>query len=221
MNASVGDAISNALGAAQSCSEDAECTLVATTTACGGTCGAPVNTGGKAAVEAVVSWVSDNICTANDYGASCGYSEPGCVGPNPGCVDGTCVYAKPLPPEGCPTGTFAPYNSPECLGATCENMSTSVNGAIDAAVAAAKACTKDKQCVIVQTSTACQGTCGVAVNKDDKSGVKDVVEWVSENICEENDFASMCGYATPSCLAPNPGCEAGACVYIKVSDKDL
>ena len=212
MSQAKNDAIAQAVAVGSFCSDDAECVVVSTSTACAGTCGAAVNSDAAESVGQVVDWVDTNLCEAHDFAAQCGYSTPKCVAPDPGCVDGHCVYAKP-PPPGCPEGTFLPYESEDCVEATCQNMGTAVWGAVEDALDGATSCTASSQCIIVPTSTACGGTCGAAINAASADMVAEVIGWVDDNICLPNDYGMQCGYATPDCIAPNPGCVEGLCVY--------
>jgi hypothetical protein len=89
------EAIQKAVEAAQKCQggEEGECVMVATSTDCGGTCGAAVNAGMQNDVLKVVGWVDDNLCKKFGYKAKCGYSTPKCQAPKPVCGKGMCWYA--------------------------------------------------------------------------------------------------------------------------------
>lgn len=211
-------AIDSAVDASNNCEIDNDCEAVDKSTACMGACPVAINQAHKDAFAATLDALDKGICVANDYAKKCGYATPKCLAPNPGCVAGKCVYSKPKdppPPVGCQAGFFKAYGSDVCEEATCANMATAKANAINVAVAAAQTCTADNQCVIVQTGTQCGGTCGAAVNSAAKDAVTVVVQWVDKNICQANDYPKQCGYATPGCIAPNPGCKAGICVYNK------
>ena len=206
--------IESAVEEAQTCTASDECVIVGTGTECAGTCGAAVNETKKGPLLELLSWVDENICLHGDYASKCGYATPDCIEPNPGCVDGKCVYLKPGAPS-CPPGMYLPYGGGDCTSATCDNMSGSVSKAIQSAVADAKKCTADAQCIIVGTGQSCWGDCGSAIHMDHKAAVEEVVAWVDEYICDANDYAGKCGYMTPGCMAPDPGCKDGLCVYAK------
>ena len=210
-------AIEAAVDASNDCQVDEDCEAVDKSTACMGACPVAINSGHKDAFAATLGALDKAICVANDYAKLCGYATPKCLGPNPGCVAGKCVYSKPKdpPPAACPPGFFKAYGSDVCQVADCANMASAKAAAINSAVDAAKACAADSDCVIVQTGTQCGGTCGAAINGAGKAAVTAVVQWVDDNICKANDYPKLCGYATPGCLAPNPGCNAGVCVYNK------
>jgi hypothetical protein len=87
-------AIDAVLLAARTCTgaEPEECVVVATTTACGGTCGEAVNAGMANDLAKVVGWIDDNLCKPFDFPAKCGYTTPKCMAPKPTCVKGQCAY---------------------------------------------------------------------------------------------------------------------------------
>lgn len=115
----------------------------------------------------------------------------------------------------CAPGYFHGFGKTECLEATCDNMAKVLKESIDAAVAKSHSCTgaEDGECMVVATSTACQGTCGMAVNSGMANDVALVVGWVDDHICKEFGYAAKCGYSTPKCMAPKPFCSGGTCAY--------
>ncbi len=116
----------------------------------------------------------------------------------------------------CSAGSFLPMNETVCKEATCANMAAAVAAALNAAtVQAAAGCTADEQCTAVSTTTACQGTCGAVVKKDAAAAMASTVAWLDANICKPQGYAGKCGYGTPSCKGPVPGCVAGKCVFDK------
>jgi len=215
MSKALWDGINAAVEANNACAIDADCTTADQSTACQGACPAAINVAKKVAFGAAVDALDQSICKANNYAAKCGYATPKCMAPKPGCVAGKCVYNKPPTPPACKPGYFKAYGSDVCEEATCKAMATAKNTAINDAVKAAKACSADAECGIVMTGTQCGGTCGAAVNKAQAAAVTKVVNWVDNNICKPQGYPGKCGYATPGCMMPNPGCKAGECVYAK------
>lgn len=138
-------------------------------------------------------------------------------------ADSSSGCAKPQPPnttcEGtiwmCADGYFKGYGKTECIEANCDNLIKEVWAAIDDMVGKSKACNQDDDCVIASTSTACQGSCGAAVNSGMQNDVMKIVGWVDDNLCKKYGYAAKCGYATPKCMAPAPACVAGKCQYNK------
>ena len=94
-------------------------------------------------------------------------------------------------------------------------MNKAKNNAIKTVVDNAKACNVDGDCIIASKYTKCAGACGVAINKDKEADLKTMLGWVDSNICIPLDYAKQCGYMTPMCMQPNPGCLNQACVYNK------
>ncbi len=115
----------------------------------------------------------------------------------------------------CAPGYFHGFGTTDCWEATCDNMAKVLGESINAAVAKSHTCAAGEQdeCVVVSTSTACQGTCGMAVNSGMANDVALVVGWVDDHICKEFGYAAKCGYSTPKCMAPKPFCNGGTCAY--------
>lgn len=135
----------------------------------------------------------------------------------------TSLCPAPQPPgtvcEGsywvCAPGYFHNYGKSTCLEATCANMKAALDAALAEVEAKTHGCSggDEGECVVVATTTACQGSCGVAVNGGMANDVALAVGWVDEHICKAFAFADKCGYSTPKCMAPAPACVDGVCVY--------
>lgn len=76
-------------------------------------------------------------------------------------------------------------------------------------------CQHDTDCTSVSTTTACQGTCGVGLNVNFVDAFQKGLAALDDKFCQQTGFAAQCGYTTPKCIAPNPGCVDGQCVYKK------
>jgi hypothetical protein len=135
----------------------------------------------------------------------------------------TSLCPAPQPPgtvcEGsywvCAPGYFHNYGKSACLEATCANMKAALDAALAEVEAKTHGCSggDEGECVVVATTTACQGSCGLAVNGGMANDVALAVGWVDEHICKAFAFADKCGYSTPKCMAPAPACVDGVCVY--------
>ena len=229
MSKALQDAIKALVDASNDCKEDGDCEIAQTGTACQGTCGAAINKQLKMGFGGKLATIDDKVCKATGYAGKCGFATPGCLAPTPGCVAGKCVYTKPTggcsapQPQNteckdgkwvCKAQYFLPIGKTDCVEATCANKSKAKNEAIDEAVKASQSCSKDDECTVVATSTACNGTCGAAVNKSQAADVEKIVK-AADAICMVAGPDGKCPYFTPKCLAPNPGCDGGVCVYAK------
>ena len=76
-------------------------------------------------------------------------------------------------------------------------------------------CGQDSDCVVVPSGTACQGTCGVALNADSAAAFAAALAKLDDKYCISVNFSATCGYSTPKCMAPAPACVDGTCVYTK------
>lgn len=217
--------------AAKTCASTADCTTVDMSTACQGACPMASHKDVVGAIAAQLKDFSSNVCVAWDAPGKCGYATPGCLAPNPTCEDGVCVYT-PTKPVGnctgpqpantvcegsnwvCKPGAFHGWNDTACQEANCDNMKSALQALLPPYVDGST-CQGDEDCTTVDVSTACQGACPLAVSVGVKDEVAKAVGWFDDNVCKPHDFATNCGYSTPKCMAPNPGCKAGKCVYNK------
>jgi hypothetical protein len=197
----------------RSCEKHSECIMTGTNTACFSGCGAVVSKAYEDQVQAAVA-SANAFCVESGYAEQCGTPEPVlCEQTNPGCLDGVC---SPDLMEPCPSSTFPTHpEDGQCAQATCNTMSNAVSKLILEAVQDANACEEDTDCVVVSTDTGCRGECGAAVNAASTAVVSDAIAWIDEQICSAHDFATECGFSTPDCAVPVPGCVDKQCVYSK------
>ena len=101
-----------------------------------------------------------------------------------------------------------------CVEANCEAIGAARSALYkQVEVDGAKACSAKTDCVIFDTNTACAGTCGTAVHKDTVPALTALFTSFDADVCKAFGAAGTCGYSTPSCMQPDPTCEAGVCVY--------
>ena len=101
-----------------------------------------------------------------------------------------------------------------CVDMNCKAIGEAKNALYKQVISdGAKACSVKGDCVMLNTNTACTGTCGTAVHKDTADVLKALVSSFYLDVCQVFDAAGKCGYSTPSCTQPDPTCEAGVCVY--------
>lgn len=117
----------------------------------------------------------------------------------------------------CPVGSFKPPKGDgKCVEATCANMAAAVSAVIAyAQTKYEQGCNADSDCTVASTSTACSGTCGIAIVKTAAAALATDMAAVDSQICKPFDYGGKCGFATPSCMEPTPGCVSGKCVYSK------
>jgi len=104
-----------------------------------------------------------------------------------------------------------------CVEATCEVLQAALLAGIDSLTVNHQLCGKDEDCVIVASSTACQGTCGVALSKSQAQAFKDGIAALDQKLCKDTNFATKCQYVAPKCAAPAPACVNTQCVYSKAA----
>lgn len=119
-------------------------------------------------------------------------------------------------PVGCSAGQFQDPTDSQCKEASCKAMSEALYASISAALASSNDCKQDTDCVMASTGTACQGTCGAPIHKDHEAAFKAKIDAIDAAVCKATGYPGKCGYSTPGCMQPKPGCEKGKCVYNKV-----
>lgn len=87
---------------------------------------------------------------------------------------------------------------------------------INRVVEKAGVCRADEDCVRVDTSTQCQGTCGAYVNRMFARRVQRFIDQVDERHCTGYQEAG-CPFATPDCQETVGACVGGACVAAPAS----
>jgi hypothetical protein len=189
------DGVNALLATAQTCDKSSECVHVWADTSCQGTCGYAVNFARKDDFQAGLAALDETLCKATNYPDHCGYATPGCMEPKVACEDGMCTaWAK---------------------GPTCEDMKAALDQKLAGLIDAANTCTVDSDCAHASTTTACQGTCGVAIRADRLGEFATQLAAMDQELCVATDYAAQCGYSTPKCMAPDPGCVDQRCVYDK------
>ena len=104
----------------------------------------------------------------------------------------------------------APADALDCA-ATMTALQAAIAGILDSH----NDCQQDADCTQVSVSTACQGACGSAVNIQYVSAFQTLLAALDHQYCTQTGYAAACGYASPKCIAPNPGCINSKCVYKK------
>ena len=81
--------------------------------------------------------------------------------------------------------------------------------AVSTALEGATACVQDTDCVDMDVSNLCYGTCPVAVNRADVDYVDKVIGEAESAFC--TGYMEQCGYTTPECPVRTPVCNHGRC----------
>ena len=163
--------------------------------------------GSDALVEAVCSGQSWSCPTGAVDAASC--PPDTCWGkapPDTACSGGQWV---------CKDGWLQLYPNGPCVEATCDTLKAALVAGLEALTTNHQLCAKDDDCVVVPSGTACQGTCGVALSKNQALPFADGLAALDQKLCKDTDFATKCGYSSPKCMAPAPACVAQKCIYSK------
>ena len=97
----------------------------------------------------------------------------------------------------------------------CTTTMAYLQHAIAALADSHQGCQQDAECTTVSTSTACMGACGIGLNASFASQFAAGLAALDDKYCNQTHYAALCGYATPKCIAPAPGCVNNKCVYKK------
>ena len=181
-----------------------------TTTDAGSSSGTTTDAGSS---SATTTDAGSSSATTTDAGSSSATTTD--AGSSSGATDTGSSSGADAGSGACKTGQFKDPTDLTCKDATCPNMSKALHGAISGLVASSNDCKEHTDCEIAATGTACQGTCGAAINKQALMGFKGKLAAIDQAVCKATGYAGKCGYSTPSCLAPTPGCVKGKCVYTK------
>lgn len=134
-----------------------------------------------------------------------------------GCFDGRClagfapVYCCDAGP--CPTGQQCQHRGGDmdfCAESTCEERLAKVGKRIDKWVDRKNRCESASDCVHIDTSTGCRGTCGTFVNAEKRDKVASKLERADEKFCTDY-IGDGCPYSTPSCIRQEAVCIGGRC----------
>jgi hypothetical protein len=95
----------------------------------------------------------------------------------------------------------------------CEKRLTKVNKAIHLISDLSRRCSRDEDCRAVATSTECEGTCGVAVNRLRAPFVSRAVQYLDRKICSDYQDDG-CSYAAVRCATQDVACIEGKCTKV-------
>ena len=93
--------------------------------------------------------------------------------------------------------------------ADCAADADAMHDAVAMALDGGTACRQDSDCVAMDVSNLCYGTCPVAVHRADVDRVSKAIDDAESALCEV--YMEQCGYSTPQCPARSPVCNQGRC----------
>ncbi len=137
---------------------------------------------------------------------------------NGGCANSgdKCVCASSAPHvDDCPLEVCVP----DC-DAHCKQRVKRVTHRINQLVRRASRCHQSRECVRIDTTTECVGTCGAWVNQRYAEVVKRAIDQLDEKICSTYQ-EDGCPFATPACQLERGACVRGQCVGVPVSSQSI
>jgi hypothetical protein len=139
--------------------------------------------------------------------------------PGLGCFDGQCIagFAPVFCCDSaqCPSGEQCQHGDgrmDRCPSKSrdCERRLEKVSHRTDSFVGHAAGCRNDEDCVRIETSTRCRGTCGAWVNRQFATRVERFVGRLDQRYCSvEGEYS--CTSASPRCRGEVGACIAGQC----------
>lgn len=96
---------------------------------------------------------------------------------------------------------------------SCNQRLSHANRLVEHVWAYHRACSSHYDCILVDPSTDCQGTCLTPINRVGYEQMRRVVAHLNRTICREHR-AMSCPYSTPACLATRPACVHGICIAV-------
>jgi len=103
---------------------------------------------------------------------------------------------------------------PDC-GPSCAERVRKISHSIKRLVRRASRCRADDQCVRIDTTTECMGTCGAWVNRKYADLVGSAIEKLDEHICGSYK-EDGCPFATPGCQLQRGACVDRRCVGVPI-----
>ncbi|WP_437995347.1 hypothetical protein WMF26_29065 [Sorangium sp. So ce185] len=94
----------------------------------------------------------------------------------------------------------------------CQRWHAHASSQVERVRAAHRACATDSDCVMVDTSTDCGGTCGEVIHRAGVQPMRRVISNLNATVCREHRRMG-CPYGTPACLASRAVCARGECTF--------
>ena len=132
-----------------------------------------------------------------------------CANPGDRCV---CVSSE-QGTDDCPLAVCVPDR---CEDPMCKKRVHKVTRWIERKVELTNACNESEQCVRIDTSTECVGTCGAWVNRSYIRRLKRTISIIDRRVCGTY-LEDGCPRLTPACRFEQGRCIAGRCVGVPLS----
>lgn len=136
-----------------------------------------------------------------------------------GCFDGKCIAGiAPVyccDKRECPASEQCQTQSGamrQCRGPVehCDVLQSKAQNQLARVLASATRCSADEDCVRVETSTRCGGTCGAWVHHRRADFVRRTVNYLDRSLCAAYE-RDECPFATPRCVNEAGVCREGRC----------
>lgn len=132
--------------------------------------------------------------------------------------DGTCRQPgdRCICVSSCPTCDDCALNVcvPAC-DQQCEERRGAVQQRINSVVEPSRKCDTDRDCVHIDTGTACGGTCGALVSQRHAARLEEVVARLDKKFCASYQ-ADGCPFVKPRCEPARAACVEGRCTAVPV-----
>ncbi|WP_437621030.1 hypothetical protein [Sorangium sp. So ce1151] len=92
----------------------------------------------------------------------------------------------------------------------CHQRVSHASRQIERVRAAYQACAIDNDCVMLDTSTACNGDCDVVINQTGVPKMRRVISHLNATVCAEHRRMG-CSYSAPRCVTYRAACAGGEC----------
>jgi hypothetical protein len=133
--------------------------------------------------------------------------DGGCAQPGDRCI---CVSSCPACDD-CALSVCVPG----CDDPMCEKRRRASSRKINRVVEKTRPCRDDADCVRIDTSTECRGTCGAWINSMYAARVENFIDHVDRRYCDGYQ-EDGCPYTTPRCVNETGQCIRGACTGVPV-----
>ncbi|WP_437775218.1 hypothetical protein [Sorangium sp. So ce1097] len=97
----------------------------------------------------------------------------------------------------------------------CQRLHAHASRQVERVRVAYRACATNSDCVIVDTSTDCGGTCGEVIHRAGVQQMRRVISHLNATVCREH-WRMDCPSGAPLCMAVRAVCAGGECTSERV-----